>query len=93
MKKAVALLRRWSKSNGVQRFAEVRGVIETVFSGRVQVRTATSHTLVVSVPELKDVDANFEWGHFNIVVKNGQYVKPKYIKIALRAAELLGLAE
>ena len=67
-------------------------LLRRVFGDRLRQSSGSSHELVISVPELRD-DPDFPFGNLCIPCKHGQTIKAPYLRLAVRAAELLGLLD
>ncbi|MEO7453558.1 MAG: hypothetical protein ABIV13_02205 [Fimbriimonadales bacterium] len=82
----------WANAKQPVSVREVEATIYKVFEDRVRRHDGGSHRWRIDVNELQGVDKDFLLGSIGIPVR-GKVVLPCYLKIAYRAAELLGLPQ
>ncbi len=88
MGKSVKFLKRWRENRPKEvRFREVKTVLDTYFPGMWEEKTGShiivKHELLISI-------AGFgPKGEFTVVKKHGQKVKGHYLKVILKAIDII----
>ncbi len=84
---------KWATTKSNVESETVEAVLRHYFGERLKERSGGSHNLLISLPELVELP-DFEFGHLMIPIKGGQGVKPRYLRLAVKAfAELTKIQE
>ena len=82
------ILKKWRQNRPKEaKFQEVKTVLDAYFSGKWEKKTG-SH-IVVRHESLKNVQGFGPMGEFTVVKKGGQKVKGHYLKILLKAIDII----
>lgn len=83
---------RWKKASSEMDTDEVKALLQHIYGERLSIRSSGSHCFLLKVPEMS-AEPGFEFGNLMIPIVGGQKVKPRYLRLAYRAAVKLELFE
>lgn len=84
---------KWATTKSNVESETVEAVLRHYFGARLKERSGGSHNLLISLPELVELP-DFQFGHLMIPLKGGQGVKPRYLRLAVKAfAELIRIQD